>query len=73
MTVRGADALASNLASRRDDAALYKKLATLRRDVPLVETLEDLEWKGARREELETLCREIGDDDFPARVSRFRD
>jgi len=73
ISVRGAASLASNLASRREEAALYKKLATLRIDVPLEETLEDLEWKGARRDELEAVCREIGDSDFLPRVPRFRD
>jgi 5'-3' exonuclease len=73
ITVRGASALAANLAARREDAALYKRLATLRTDVPLDEELEDLEWKGARRDELASLCREIGDSDFLSRVSRFRD
>lgn len=71
--VRGAAALAASLASRRSDALLYKTLATLRTDVPLTESLDDLEWKGARRGELEALCREIGDDGFVARVPRFRD
>ena len=33
--VRGAGALASSLAEHRDEAALYKELATLRTDVPL--------------------------------------
>ena len=73
LNVRGAAALASNLAAQRKDAALYKALATLRLDVPLAETLHDLEWKGARREELNALCGEIGDEDFPSRVPRFRD
>lgn len=73
VAVRGAAALASSLAARRDDAAVYKTLATLRRDVPLTETLDDLEWKGARREELQALCLEIGDDEFPSRVPRFRE
>ena len=40
--------------------ALYRRLATLRTDVPLAETLDDLEWRGARRGDLEALCREIG-------------
>ncbi len=70
--VRGAAALASNLAARRDDAALYKKLATLRTDVPLAESLDDLEWKGAHRDDLVALCREIDDDEFVSRVPRFR-
>lgn len=73
VAVRGASALATSLAGLRPEAALYKTLATLRRDVPLTETLDDLEWKGARREELEALCREIGDDEFPSRVPRFRE
>ena len=72
ITVRGSAALASSLAGLRGEAALYKTLATLRRDVPLTESLGDLEWKGARREELQELCREIGDLDFPSRVPRFR-
>ena len=73
IAVRGAAVLAQNLAARREDAALFKRLATLRTDVPLAESLSDLEWKGARREPLSSFCREIGDDDFAARVTRFRD
>jgi 5'-3' exonuclease len=73
VTIRGASALAASLAARRDDAALYKRLATLRTDVPLQETLDDMEWRGARRDELEALCREIDDLDFVSRVPRFRD
>lgn len=72
VSVRGAAALASSLAARREDAALYKKLATLRTDVPLGESLEDLEWKGARRDELMALCREIDDEEFVSRVPRVR-
>ncbi len=71
--VRGAGALAASLSGLREQAALYKTLATLRCDVPLPETLHDLEWKGARRKELQTLCHEIEDDEFPSRVSRFRE
>ena len=71
--VRGAAALAASLASLRPEALLYKTLATLRRDVPLPETLDDLEWKGARRAELLALCQEIGDIDFPSRVPRFQE
>ncbi|MEO5763337.1 MAG: 5'-3' exonuclease H3TH domain-containing protein [Vicinamibacteria bacterium] len=70
--VRGSASLAESLSGRREDAALYKMLATLRLDVPLTETLDDLEWKGARRDELQTLCDEIGDPGFLSRVPRFR-
>ncbi len=73
LPVRGAVALAASLAGRRTDAALYKRLATLRTDVPLEETLADLEWRGARRAELLALCREIGDEALPARVPRWRE
>ena len=66
--VRGATALAESLAAHRDELALYKRLATLREDVPLAESLDDLEWCGARLEELKQFCREIGDDELPGRV-----
>jgi len=40
--VRGAASLAENLRARREDALLYRRLATLRTDVPLVEAVDDL-------------------------------
>ena len=64
VAVRGAATLARALAERREEAGLYKRLATLREDVPLTETLADLEWRGIRREELAALCREIGDSEL---------
>jgi 5'-3' exonuclease len=70
--VRGAAALGASLSDHRKEAALYKTLATLRLDVPLTETLDDLEWKGARRDELRELCREIDDEESLSRISRFR-
>ena len=53
--VRGAAALAENLRAHRADAELYRKLATLRADVPLTESLEDLRWRGADTGALEAL------------------
>lgn len=70
--VRGAAALAESLAPRRKEAALYRKLATLREDVPLTETLEDMEWRGARRNELEKICEEIGERDVLTRMTKWR-
>jgi 5'-3' exonuclease len=70
--VRGAEQLALSLAQFHEEARLYKKLATLRVDVPLEETLADLEWRGARRAELAALCAEIGEDGALERVPRFR-
>ena len=72
VSVRGAAALAESLRMHRAELALYKQLATLREDVPLAETLSDLEWKGVPRSELTAFCAEIGDDEFPGRVERWR-
>jgi 5'-3' exonuclease len=68
--VRGADRLAATLRERRDEALLYKRLATLREDAPIDESLADLEWRGARSE-LRDFCAQIGFGDFPARVRRW--
>lgn len=46
VTVRGADKLAATLREHREEALLYRTLTTLRRDVPLPESLDVLEWKG---------------------------
>jgi 5'-3' exonuclease len=46
VNVRGAAALARELASHRGEALLFKRLATLRTDVPLGESLDDLRWRG---------------------------
>jgi 5'-3' exonuclease len=43
--VRGAGTLAATLAERRDDAMLFKKLATLRVDMGLT-TVDALQWRG---------------------------
>ena len=51
--IRGADRLVATLAERREDARLYRRLATLVTDVPLAETLEDLRWRGVPRERFE--------------------
>jgi 5'-3' exonuclease len=72
VTVRGAAALAQSLRTHREDAALYRLLATLRTDVPLAEEPDALRWRGARRTDLGALCREIGDDDIMRRVPRWQ-
>ena len=54
--VTGAPRLAATLAAEREDALLYKKLATLVTDVPLTESLDDLEFRGVPRESFDTLC-----------------
>ena len=55
--VRGAGNLAKALAEQRDDALLYRTLATLRLDVPLPETdPEQLRWAGVRQPDFQELC-----------------
>jgi 5'-3' exonuclease len=48
--VRGAAALAATLAAQRADAMLFRELATLRLDVPVFATVDDLRWQGATAE-----------------------
>ena len=67
VAVRGAERLAATLAERREEALLYKRLATLREDVPLRESLEDLAWRGPRPE-LRAFCARIGFDGFAERA-----
>jgi 5'-3' exonuclease len=71
--VRGAKVLADNLAGAREQARLYRTLATLRLDVPLPQIdVEDLRWRGAKREALEQLCEELGDTAALARVPAWQ-
>lgn len=44
--VRGRDRLAASLAGGRERAALFRRLATLRTDVPLGTSVADLRWNG---------------------------
>jgi len=70
--VRAAVALAERLREERGTAILYRTLATLREDVPLDESLDELRWLGAGREELASLCEEIGAPAVLERVGRWR-
>ncbi len=69
--VRGASRLAGVLAGMREEAALYKRLATLATDVPLAESLEDLEWRGVVRDHFEALCDVLGSGALRSRPERF--
>ena len=59
--VRGAATLAQNLNAMPDEARLYRELATLRLDVPLEESIEDMKWQGPNLPALEALCEELGE------------
>lgn len=66
-----ASRLAESLVGHREEVLLYRRLATLRDDVPLEEELADLEWRGARSE-LKEMCRAWGEDDLPRRITRWQ-
>ncbi len=71
--VRGASTLADNLRDRREQARLYRTLATLRLDVPLPERdLDELRWRGADRAALTELCEVIDDPRALDRVGAWR-
>lgn len=70
--VRGAARLAGNLAARRDDALLYKRLAILREDVPLEESLDDLEWRGAPKERFLKWCDANAAGRLAGRIERWQ-
>jgi len=71
MSAGRAARLWENLSPRREEAFLYRELATLRTDIPLKENLADLEWQGAY-ERLKELCAQLGEERIPERVSRWR-
>jgi len=71
--VRSATRLSENLEANRSAATLYRTLTTLRRDVPLVESLDDLEWHGVRREPFLEICDRYGFNDIRDRPHRWAD
>jgi 5'-3' exonuclease len=66
-----AASLAESLSRNWEEALLFRKLATVRTDVPLKENLNDLKWQGAH-EELREFCHSLGDEKIPQRISRWR-
>ncbi len=65
---RGAEKLAAVLARERKAAMLYRELASLRGDVPLSESLEQLEWRGAPAREWASWCEKTGATSLRERV-----
>ena len=60
VSVRGASSLSMSLEKHRLEANLYKRLATLRMDVPIVQSVDELEWRGADKSLFPELCIELG-------------
>jgi 5'-3' exonuclease len=72
VSVRGAASLAESLTLGRKEAMLYRRLATLRFDVPLKESLRDLKWLGGDREAIEKVSNEAADPNLSTRLNRWR-
>lgn len=66
--VRGALALAESLRAHREEALLYRRLATLRTDVPLPEALDALRWRGPDRATLAAAEAALGEVGLAARL-----
>lgn len=71
--VRSADRLAAVLRESRPEADLYRVLATLVTDVPLPETLDDLEWPGVPRGAFTDWCERFGLSTLASRPERWAD
>jgi 5'-3' exonuclease len=70
--VRGAERLAATLDRMRDDALLYRRLATLAEDVPLPQSLDELAWRGVPRGKFEAWCDKLGvGEDLRTRPTRW--
>ena len=68
---RGAERLSAALNAQREDAILYRKLATLVDDLPIAKSLDDVAFRGVPREKFLAWCERVGAKDLPARVSRW--
>ena len=64
--------LRENLNANWENAFLYRRLTTLRTDVPMDEKLADLEWKGATPE-FRALCAELGTESLLNQVRRWQE
>ncbi len=70
-SIRSAKKLSATLQGSYDDAILFRKLATLRYDVPVFDTVEDLRWIEPQPT-FEAICARLNAKDFPARVERLK-
>lgn len=70
-SIKRARALSESLVSDWNNALLYRTLATLRLDVPVFDTVEDLRWKGPRPN-FEKTCQRMKAPDLLRRVKSVR-
>jgi 5'-3' exonuclease len=71
--IRRRDHLAARLDAHAGEARLYRTLATLRTDVPITESLNDLAWPGVPRRHFEDFCNQYGFGDLLQRPKRWAD
>jgi 5'-3' exonuclease len=67
-SIRKAQQLSESLVNAWNDALLFRTLATLRLDVPVFDTVEDLRWKGPRPN-FEERCQQMKSPDLLSRVT----
>jgi len=70
-SIKKARALSESLFNAWNDALLFRTLATLRLDVPVFDTLEDLRWRGPRAN-FDEYCRRMKATGLIARVESAR-
>ena len=70
-SIRKARLLSESLFSAWNDAVLFRTLATLRLDVPVFDTVEDLRWKGPRSN-FEEYCERMKSAELLRRVAAAR-
>ena len=66
-----ATTLVENLQANYKDALLFRELSTLRQDVPLKETLNDLKWQGATPR-LKKVCKKLGSESILERIKKWQ-
>jgi 5'-3' exonuclease len=71
--VRGAERLVEALRGSLSEVLVYRFLATVRRDVPLRESLSDLEWRGVPRGQFLAFCDRWGFGGLRNRPKRWRE
>ena len=68
VAIRGADKLARELAEQRELALLFKRLATLAPEPPVIANVDELRWSGPR-DDFEALCARLASPMLQRRAS----
>ena len=71
--VRGAAKIAATLSAMKEEALLYRKLATLALDVPMPDKADDLAFQGVPRAAFEAWCDRLGVTSLKERPKRWNE